>query len=180
MSILSKAWPYIAAAAIVVALLWGAYHKGYQAAHDADLAASQAAILAAVAKAQAQQAAADAITQDVAVKAAEAQVKIVTVTQNLIEKVPVYVTKKSDDRCTIPRGFVRMHDAAASGIDLSGISLAAGESDDDPSGTALSAVAATVASNYGLALGTRQQLIDLQGWVRSQQALAAKQAAVSK
>jgi len=44
---------------------------------------------------------------------AERQVEIHTVTREIIKEVPRYVTVKGDAGCTVPVGFVRLHDAAA-------------------------------------------------------------------
>ncbi|MCI3205826.1 MULTISPECIES: hypothetical protein [Pandoraea] len=62
----------------------------------------------------------------------------------IIQKVPVYVTAEADAACTVPAGFVRLHDAAAANTAPDNPS----DSDARPSGVALSAVAATVADNY--------------------------------
>ncbi|RRW94293.1 hypothetical protein [Pandoraea apista] len=62
----------------------------------------------------------------------------------IFQKVPVYVTAQADAACTVPNGFVRLHDTAAANTALDDPS----DSDARPSGVALSAVAATVADNY--------------------------------
>lgn len=62
----------------------------------------------------------------------------------IIQKVPVYVTAEADAACTVPAGFVRLHDAAAANAPLDD----PGDTDARPSGVALSAVAETVADNY--------------------------------
>ena len=65
-------------------------------------------------------------------------------------------------------GFVRLHDAAARGGDLSTASEGAGQSDDAPSGVALSAAAATIVANYGGCRADEQRLADLQRWLKAQ------------
>jgi hypothetical protein len=113
----------------------------------------------------------------VKVQQAEATVQVVTkyidrvqiVRQkgaDIIKEVPVYVTKEADAGCVIPRGFARLHDAAAAG------SLAgpAGGTDAAPAGIALSAVAAAVADNYERCHENSTTLTGLQEWVRAQQA----------
>jgi hypothetical protein len=110
-----------------------------------------------------------AISTAAAVHDQAAQDQIRTLTRTLIEKVPVYVTPAADARCIVPLGFVREHDAAASG-ELSAVSQAPGQSDDAASGLALSAVAATVVGNYGTCRGTAEQLSDLEAWVKAEQA----------
>src|ERR1700743_1270021 len=54
-----------------------------------------------------------------------------------------YVTAQADAHCTVPAGFIRMHDDAANG--LPPVSFGPGQLADAPSGLALSSVAATVA-----------------------------------
>lgn len=82
----------------------------------------------------------------------------------LIRKVPVYVTAHDDAACTIPLGFVRLHDAAATGTALPN---SAGAADAQPSGLALSAVAGSVVDNYTTCRGVANQLTSLQEWVRA-------------
>lgn len=81
--------------------------------------------------------------------AARGRVEIRTVT--LIEKVKDYVTEKADSQCTVPRGFVCLHDAALSHpADPAGAAAAgACESPDAAAGIPLSAVGAVVAHNNG-------------------------------
>ena len=94
------------------------------------------------------------------------QVKIVTVTKTILKKVPVYVTKEADAKCVIPVGFVRLLDAAASGVPP--VSDSSGKSNDDPAGTELSTVVGAAVEDFGTCRGTRQALIDLQKWVKEQ------------
>ena len=108
------------------------------------------------------------LTTSIETAAAKAQGEIRWRTQTLIREVPVYVTPDADNRCIVPVGFVRVHDAAAASGPLPEPSSLA---DDAPSGVALSAVAATVAGNYGQYEAVSRQLTDLQKWVREQQAL---------
>ena len=61
----------------------------------------------------------------------------------IIKEVPVYVPVQADAACTINRGFVRLHDAAAAGE----LPEPAGDADAPAAGIALSAVAGTVAAN---------------------------------
>lgn len=82
----------------------------------------------------------------------------------LIRKVPVYVTAHDDAACTLPLGFVRLHDAAAAGTALPGT---AGAADAQPSGVALSSVAGTVIDNYTTCHATAAQVVALQDWIRA-------------
>ena len=157
--------------AVIIALIIGAAagaavmaaHIEKQTADDAADMATKAAqtLTESVAAARQAQAAADAIQTQNAVSAVADRVRIVTRTQILIRKVPAYVTPKADAGCVVTAGFVRVHDAAASGAglpDADDRSVA----DDAPSGVALSAIAETVAGNYGVCAANASQLIHLQ------------------
>jgi len=111
---------------------------------------------------------ASTVSQTAAVKDQVAQDRIRTVTKTLIEKVPVYVSNRADALCSVPTGFVRLHDAAARGDDLSAASESPGQSDGAPSGVALSTVANTVVANYGGCRADEQRLADLQSWLKAE------------
>lgn len=91
---------------------------------------------------------------------------------DIIKEVPVYVTKEADSGCVVPRGFIRLHDAAAAG----NIPEPADGADAAPAGIALSAVASTVADNYERCHETATELIGLQDWAKAQQAATASAA----
>lgn len=110
-----------------------------------------------------------AITAAVDQQSAARKVEIRTITKTLIEKVPVYVTVEADRRVDVPVGFVRLHDQAASG--LPGLPDAPGLVVDAPSGVPLSAVAETVAGNYGVAYEWREEALACRVWVARQEAL---------
>ena len=84
----------------------------------------------------------------------------------IIKEVPVYVPVQADAACTINRGFVRLHDAAAAGE----LPEPARDTDAAAAGIALSAVAGTVATNYQTCHENAEQLRALQGWVREMDA----------
>ncbi len=87
--------------------------------------------------------------------------RIVRVTgDTIVKEVPVYVTAQADAACTVPAGFVRVHDAAAANV-LPG---PASPADEAPSGVALSAVAETVTLNYTEIHAMRAQCEALQEW----------------
>lgn len=87
--------------------------------------------------------------------------------QTIIQKVPVYVTEKADADCSIPAGFVRLHDAAAQNLPAPADPAdAAGHPDAPSAGIALSDIAATVADNYTTCHATAEQLTALQDWLR--------------
>jgi len=83
----------------------------------------------------------------------------------IIKEIPRYVPAQADAACIVPVGFVRLHDAAATGTLLD---PSAGDADAAPSGLALSAVASTVAGNYTACGANVEQLSALQQILREQ------------
>ena len=83
----------------------------------------------------------------------------------IIKEIPRYVPIQADAACTVPVGFVRVHDAAAAGTVLS---PGPGDADAAPSGIALSAVAGTIAGNYTSCHADAEQLSTLQATLRDQ------------
>ena len=81
--------------------------------------------------------------------------------ETLIKEVPVYVPAQADAACVVPRGFVRLHDAATQGV----VPEPAGDFDAAPADIALSAVAGTVAENYTACRENAEQLSALQSWI---------------
>lgn len=110
---------------------------------------------------------ADAASQALGQAAAERQVEIQYVTRTQIKEVPTYVTVQTDARFPVPVGLVRVHDAGALGVGVSEIPAPAGKSDGDPSDITASQFGAAVTDNYGACRQSRQQLIDLQTWIRT-------------
>lgn len=111
---------------------------------------------------------------------AEATVKVVTeyvdrvkvvrqAGETIIKEIPIYVPAQADAACLVPRGFVRLHDAAAQGV----VPEPAGNSDASPAGVALSTVAGTVAENYTACRANAEQLIALQSWILEMKESAA-------
>ena len=80
----------------------------------------------------------------------------------LIQEIPVYVPVQADAACTVHRGFVSLHDAAAAGE----LPQPARDADAPAEGLALSAVAATVVTNYQTCHENAEQLKALQDWIR--------------
>ncbi|MCS3807763.1 hypothetical protein [Xanthomonas sp. 4461] len=80
----------------------------------------------------------------------------------ITREIPIYVTQKADAACAVPAGFVRLHDAAASGHP-------AGPPTADPdapaAGITLSGITGTVADNYTSCHATAAQLSALQDWI---------------
>lgn len=100
---------------------------------------------------------------------AATQTAITARTRMLIREVPIYVTPETDARLGgLPWGLVRMHDAAALGVDPASLPNPAGEPDDAASSVEASDLAAAVAGNYaGVCRADAEQLRDLQAWVRA-------------
>ena len=153
-------WPYrlLALAALCITLFGSGWLKGashVQAQWDAATAAQQ--------QAQAQ----------VQIRQAQATVQVVTQYvdriqvvrekgDTLIQEVPVYVPVQTDAACTVHHGFVSLHDAAAAGE----LPQSARDADAPAEGLALSAVAATVVTNYQTCHENAEQLKALQDWIR--------------
>jgi hypothetical protein len=164
-------WQGLLASAAVGALLAG--YITYRVEESAVLrlqVAGQEAIIKAQNSAKAEQAQADKITHDNDVLNALAHQKIVTNTVHILQKVPVYVSAQTDSAFPLNCGWLRLHDAAASGADPATISLPTGKSDTDICPVAASTAASIIAANYELALGWRQDAITWQSWYDAQAA----------
>lgn len=151
-----------AALAVFLALWWYGNHQfnkgvSWQLAQDAEAAANLK---------PKQTAATERIRIVFVEKAAEIKWRTKTIT----ERVPEYVTPKDDAGCNINRGFVRLHDAAASDT----VPGSPSGTDGEPSGVELSSVAKTVAGNYGTAHLCAARLEAWQQWYLAQKALADK------
>lgn len=152
-------WPYrwLAIAALAVALIGFGWIKGaghVQAQWDA--AAQQQTLQAAAVRQRQAEATVKVVTQYVD------RVRVVREKgETIIKEVPVYVPVQVDAACTINRGFVRLHDAAAGELPEP-----ARDADAASAGIALSAVARAVATNYQTCHENAEQLRALQAWVR--------------
>ena len=157
-------WPYrlLALAALGVALAGFGWIKGashVQAQWDA--AIQQQALQTAAARERQVQATVKVVTEYVD------RVRVVREKgETIIKEVPVYVPVQADAACTINRGFVRLHDAAAAGE----LPEPARGADASATGVALSAVAGTVATNYQTCHENAEQLRALQAWIREMDA----------
>ena len=153
-------WPYrlLALAALGLALVGFGWVKG--AGHvqaQWDTAVQQQALQATAVREEQAQATVEVITEYVD------RVRVVREKgDTIIKEVPVYVPVQADAACTINRGFVRLHDAAAAGA----LPEPARDTDAAAADIALSAVAGTVATNYQTCHETAEQLRALQTWVR--------------
>ena len=151
-----------AALALFLALWWYGNHQfnkgvSWQLAQDAEF----------IAQLKPKQAAA---TERVRIVFIEKAAEIKWRTKTITERVTEYVTAKDDAGCNINRGFVRLHDAASSGT----VPGSPTGTDGEPSGITLSAVAQTVAGNYGTAHLCAARLEAWQQWYLAQKALADK------
>ena len=158
MSLIS--WPYrlLALAALGIAVFGFGWLKGashVQAQWDAATAAQQQA------QAQAQNRQAEATVQVVTQYVDRIQV-VREKGDTLIQEISVYVPVQADAACTVLRGFVSLHDAAAAGE----LPQPARDADAPAEGLALSAVAAIVVSNYQTCHENAEQLKALQDWIR--------------
>jgi len=86
--------------------------------------------------------------------------------ETIIKEIPRHVTVEADAACTVPVGFVRLHDAAATGANLPDPDP--GGADAATAGIPLSGVAATVADNYTTGHLNAAQLTALQDLLRAQ------------
>ncbi len=89
------------------------------------------------------------------------------ITQTIIQKVPTYVSQKSDAACVVPWGAVRLFDAAATGSDpgLVSAAIASGQPDDAASTFHLSDLVTLYAKNIGAGRDNADQLSSLQAAV---------------
>ncbi|MFD0321969.1 hypothetical protein [Lysobacter gummosus] len=97
------------------------------------------------------------------------RVQVVRANAQIITKeIPIYVTPTADAACTVPVGFVRLHDAAAANQPTG---PSTGNPDAPAVGVALSDVAGVVADNYAACHANAEQVIGLQDYVRELQRL---------
>tara|TARA_R110000868_G_scaffold26471_6_gene101832 strand:- start:108 stop:635 length:528 start_codon:yes stop_codon:yes gene_type:complete len=155
----------------VLAVYLYAHHTGYNSGVEHQQSLQLVAVQKATEAAQAEQRARDDITLAAAVAAAKSHIQIETVTRTIIREVPKYVTVETDAKFPLPCGFIRLHDASASGSSPSSIPLAPGELDGSACPVTASEAASIIADNYGTALAWRSQLISWQAWAKQQEAI---------
>jgi hypothetical protein len=90
-------------------------------------------------------------------------------THEIIKKVPVYITKESDDKCIINNGFVSVFNASANQTDVPYTSR---DINEGASNVKLSEVATVVSQNNGTYYQVAEQLKSLQGWIMKQRELS--------
>ena len=103
------------------------------------------------------------------------RIKVVTEKGNdVIREVPVYVTEKADANCTIPTGWVYIHNKAAAGTDQSRIPQAPVDPNEASTGIALSDTAKAIGENYKRYHQVAEQLKSLQEWINQQETNSKK------
>lgn len=108
------------------------------------------------------------ITQKAAPVEAAAQAKIQFIYKTIHDEVPTYVTPQIDRTYPLSNQFVRVLDAGALGLDLSKISLPAGQSDDSTSPVTSSIVASNQIDDDKICYETSERLSGLQAWIRAE------------
>jgi hypothetical protein len=184
----SKAFLYLIALAGVCALVYGAYDWAYTRGSQSrepeiatlvtqrDSALNEVRVAYQKAKAQkvAYDAAltimrADALITEKALKDLldKSQAREKKLKENLNAIIPQYVSAKADAGCTVPAGFVRLHNLSAKGLDPSDAAEASrvpgsgSETADSPTTLKLSDIGRTVANNYG---ECQSRLEIIEGW----------------
>ena len=99
-----------------------------------------------------------------AIKEAESQQKIVTVTQVITKEIPIHVSNNS--KCPVTVGFLRVLDGAVHGVSPSDLPLAPGQSDDTCAAIDPRTLALNIVENYRFCVANSNQLTNLQQWVR--------------
>jgi hypothetical protein len=163
-------WISLAAYAAVAALLFGG---GFKLAHDLDQGTIQHM------KAAEAQAAADAQKQARSIEQQQAQISNLTGAAEasaqealqararvVTKEITHYVTAAQDARGCVTWGMLRLHDAAALGVDPASLQPPSGQSDDACSPVKPSDFAAGVAGNYAVAHENAEQLDALEADIR--------------
>lgn len=150
---------------LLIAAGYGLGHRAGQAdeaakAWRADALASRAAIE----RIERSVAAGARVSADLAVRASEVRTRTTT----LVREVPIHVSTSVDARFAVPVGLVRVHDAAAAGVDLSAVPDPAGRADESASDIVASDLATAIVENYGTCRGELARLAAWQDWASAQ------------
>lgn len=105
------------------------------------------------------------ITYDHDVAAAKAGQQIVVHTQEVIRRVPVYVTQNADATCHLTVGFLRAINSAFFGTD---IPTAASPTNDTDAGISLSEATKLISSNGGICRLSQDQSNQWRSWATDQ------------
>jgi hypothetical protein len=134
---------YIACAALIALALWIANARGYErgtadanAAHKAADARAQAEVAKAGSALETTLATLNAKTT---ANFASVQTHTIYLTQTIVQRIPVYVSPKTDRDFPLPCGLVRLHDAGILGADPAALAAAGCQTDDQPAPAAASA-----------------------------------------
>jgi hypothetical protein len=155
MTLLADIWTFlrspigrwIAAALVVVAMLFAVRAEGVKDGRQIELAVQAKALEAAQKQIAQLEAKAGKLSADARAKNDADNARIAALTAELQTKVSTYVTPKADRQCIVSRGYVSLRNAAGAGV--SPPPAASGGSVDADSGVALSAVAENDVYNAG-------------------------------
>lgn len=163
MHVLLKGLAGILAALLLAALVMIVWQRHHTADLSSRLASAQADTVAALFDASTARLDVKTITQYVD------RVRVIHDTTHVLQReIPSYVTPATDRAFPLPVGFVRLHDAAASGVSEL---PAAGPADATASDITPSTAAGIITDNYGTCHETAAQLSALQDWIRERNAL---------
>lgn len=95
-----------------------------------------------------------------------------TVTHTITREITRYVTPQTDARFPLPCSFVRVHDAAALGVDVASVPNPPGKSDGDACEVTDSQALDVITENYGAARDALDQVAAWQDWYRALMAIA--------
>lgn len=167
----TKPGVYLLIAACAAGAYWYSGHEGYKRAQADDAAAAKLAIAqaetAAANKARKDQIALDKGIAAAADKATVQVAKARTITLTITKEVPTYVPVEVDRTFPVPCGLVRLHDAAAIGVDPETLSNPAGLADDAACTLKASDLASVIVENYGIDHEKDAQIIGLQDLART-------------
>lgn len=153
-------------AASIAALVFGIYFEGG--------IANEAKWEAKVQEVKLEMAKKETASAEASVKVVTKYVETVKVVKEkgdvIIKEVPKYITKDADAKCSIPNGFVLLHDSAS----RNEVPISAGDANEGTSAFKLSTIAETVIANYNICYQNTEQLKALQNWIREQEAIYNK------
>lgn len=160
---------YLVIGFVAFALIAGARHHWIMTGVKQEQRAEAKRLEAAKVKVAKREVKADAITSKVSTETVKEQARIEYRTKILVKEIPIYVSPAADSRCILPLGWVRLHDAAASGSPPS-LSQGPGGPLDGPSGIAASTAISSVIENYGVAYSWRAEAMAWRSWYVAQKA----------
>lgn len=167
---------WLGGAALALAIGVGIGAGGYMVGREHGVLAEKAAEAARIAEAGRKVAKVEKggreISADVANDLAASKARIATLTVQLQQKVPSYVTSKADRGCIIPDGYVRVRDAA--GANVAVVPPGPGGSIDADSGLVLSDLAANDIVNASAFNQCVAEVKVWRGWYPRQADLWAK------